>query len=96
MAVKCIKYFIETSQEIPDEVTIKSNGKTETLKVDRFLTKHFRTKDIVPALKKLGHNVSKETDEAVLLKLARYRGLKDIGINKNEIFVIKNSNLSAK
>ncbi|MDS1821617.1 hypothetical protein QX249_13165 [Vibrio parahaemolyticus] len=90
MAVKCIKFFIETSQEIPEEVTIEMRGVTETLKVDKFLTKHFRTKDLVSSLSKLGYKVSKETDESTLLKLARYRGINDISINKEEIFVIKN------
>lgn len=93
MAVKCVKFYFETPEEIPEEVTIELKGITETLKVDKFLTKHARTKDLVSLLRKRGCRVSKKTDESTLLKLARYKGVNDISINKEEIFVIKNKTL---
>ncbi|KDM91019.1 hypothetical protein EA58_14815 [Photobacterium galatheae] len=89
MAVRCVQFFLDVSETIPDQITISSNGKEETLKVDKFLTRHTRTKDLVAALSKAGLDVNRDTDERTLLKLARYKGLDNHKINTNEVFVVK-------
>lgn len=84
-----VEYFIELDQEIPDYISVCNNDEIRKYRVDKFLTKHQRTREIYCALKKLNITPPTNLSEKNLEKLVRYKGIINCKINLKHVYVYK-------